>query len=194
MASFSESARKLKHDLRESSVVFDSVLSEETVDELCDAIGHVHRKCYWRPVVIILTFLRQVLLTDCSCRQTVAFTRAESREATGSGTRHDAEDAGRGRPSGDPSAYSQARQRLPSGTTRLVPDACPIICSASCASRIVAGAAIASASSTEPGSACRTHPRSKPCSHNRDPRRKAAAFRRRGWSLCFAGPAEHCCS
>jgi hypothetical protein len=115
MASFANSARKLKHDLRKSSVVFDSVLSEETVNELCHAIGHVHRHSFWRPIVTILTFLRQVLLTDCSCRQTVAFTRAESRGATGSAARN-------GQPSGEPSAYSQARQRLPLGLFQGVSD------------------------------------------------------------------------
>ncbi|MBU0641331.1 MAG: hypothetical protein KKB50_20930 [Planctomycetes bacterium] len=79
------------------------LLSEQRIDELCHAVGHPGRGCFWRPLVVIITFLRQVLLPNCSCRQTVACTLADP---TLTPTR-------RPRPADDPSAYSRARQRLP---------------------------------------------------------------------------------
>jgi hypothetical protein len=80
-----------------------TVLDEERVAELSAEVGHVWRNCFWRPAVVILTFLRQVLVPNTSCRAAVARTLADEGLAG----------RARRRPAGDPSAYSQARQRLP---------------------------------------------------------------------------------
>jgi hypothetical protein len=105
MASITATTRALKSRLRDSNDPLDGLLDEQLLHELCRAIGHSWRCCFWRPTVVILTFLRQVLLPQCSCRQTVAITIAAARAARPS-------EDGQG-PSDDPSAYSQARQRLP---------------------------------------------------------------------------------
>lgn len=103
MASFADGARNLKAQLQISMTALDGVLNEAYVTQVCAAVGHSWRSCFWRPSVVILTFLRQVLLPNCSCRQTVALTRADPAWVA------------LRRPHGDPSAYSQARQRLPLG-------------------------------------------------------------------------------
>ena len=103
MASFAAGARNLKSQLQFSIATLEALLSEEYIAVLCDAVGHRWRACYWRPAVVLLTFLRQVLVPHCSCRQTVALSLADPAFAA----------PRRRRPHGDPSAYSQARQRLP---------------------------------------------------------------------------------
>lgn len=103
MASFAARARNLKGRLPHSTADLKDVLSEQRIDELCRAVGHTWRDCFWRPSVVIITFLRQVLLPSCSCRQTVACTLADPTLTP----------VRRHRPVDDPSAYSQARQRLP---------------------------------------------------------------------------------
>lgn len=102
MASITATTRTLKSRLCDSHDPLDGLLDEPLIHELCRAIGHSWRCCFWRPTIVILTFLRQVLLPQCSCRQTVAFTTAAT-----------ARPGDERRPSDDPSAYSQARQRLP---------------------------------------------------------------------------------
>lgn len=87
-------------------------LDEATIDDACRAVGHRWRDCYWRPAVVVVTFLRQVL-HGCSCRQAVASTVMDSLAGdAGVGP------AGDGWVSGDPSAYSQARQKLPASVLR----------------------------------------------------------------------------
>jgi IS4 transposase len=103
MASLAGATRKFKSELQQSSAIFSAVLEAQHIAELCQAVGHRWRNCFWSPAVVIITFLRQVLLPDCSCRQTVAFTLADPALARKRWKRPDA----------DPSAYSQARQRLP---------------------------------------------------------------------------------
>jgi len=103
MASFAGEARKLKGALPQSTGNLNALLGSQRITELCQAVGHTWRDCFWQPTVVILTFLRQVLLPNCSCRQTVAFTLADPALTP----------TGRKRPDGDPSAYSQARHRLP---------------------------------------------------------------------------------
>jgi hypothetical protein len=103
MASFAARARNLKRRFPHSTSDLKDVLSEQRIAELCHAVGHTGRDCFWRPMVVVITFLRQVLLPNCSCRQTVACTLADP---TLTPTQ-------RPRPADDPSAYSQARQRLP---------------------------------------------------------------------------------
>jgi IS4 transposase len=103
MASFAAQARNLKRQLPHSSTILRDVVNESRIRELCRAVDHSWRDCFWRPSVVILTFLRQVLLPGCSCRQTVACTLADPALTS----------ARRRRPAADPSGYSQARQRLP---------------------------------------------------------------------------------
>jgi hypothetical protein len=92
----------ISHGLMDASVVEDA----------CRVVGHRWRNCYWRPAVVIMTFLRQVL-HGCSCRQAVAQTVLNSAAGdVGMGG------SGEGCVSGDPSAYSQARQKLPSSVLR----------------------------------------------------------------------------
>ena len=82
-----------------------SLLKEWPVQEIhaaCQSCGHRWRDRFWTPAQTIWTFLLQVLHVGYSCRAAVALSL--SRLAA----------AGRGAlPSADPSAYGQARQRLP---------------------------------------------------------------------------------
>ncbi len=105
MASFAGQARQLKSKLQKSTAPLATLLTAPRVAELCRAAEHTWRNCYWRPTIVLLTFLRQVLVPNCSCRQTVAFTLADPALTPPQ----------RRRPNADPSAYSQARQRLPLG-------------------------------------------------------------------------------
>jgi hypothetical protein len=108
MASLAASAHTFKHQL-DAWVPVRQLLDALEVGAVCRAAGHRWRNGFWTPAVTLLTFLRQVLAGNCSCRQAVATTLAQS---VAGDAGHD-----RGRPgwiSGDPSAYSQARHRLPS--------------------------------------------------------------------------------
>jgi hypothetical protein len=103
MASFAGQAWNFKSELQQSAASFSAVLSPPRMAALCQAVGHTWRRCFWQPTVVIITFLRQVLLPNCSCRQSVACTLADPALRPMRCRRPDA----------DPSAYSQARQRLP---------------------------------------------------------------------------------
>jgi len=105
MASFARTAQTCKRQLRDSCDALLSVLDEKRINGLAEELKFEWRDCFWRPAVVILTFLRQVLLPNCSCRAAVAYTRVDPAVLA----------ASKRRPSGDPSAYSQARQRLPLG-------------------------------------------------------------------------------
>ena len=83
MASFAARARNLKSQLQISVAALEALLSEEYIAEICEAVGHRWRTCFWRPAVVILTFLRQVLAPNCSCRQTVAMSLADSASPRG---------------------------------------------------------------------------------------------------------------
>lgn len=105
MTSLTQTTPRFKHQILQSGATVPAVLDEPVIRELTRAVGYRGRACFWNPVVVVLTFLRQVLTRDCSCRQAVAMTLAAA----------DAPPyrAARRRRSADPSAYSQARQRLP---------------------------------------------------------------------------------
>ncbi len=84
------------------------LLSASTIEAVSRSVGYRGRRCFWTPAVTAMTFLRQILCGNCSCRQAVSMTVSQS--AAG--------DAGLGGAregwvSGDPSAYAQARSRLP---------------------------------------------------------------------------------
>lgn len=108
MASLITSAHKLKAKLSQPADPLETLLDEKIIHQLCSVVGHQWRYCFWRPAIVILTFLRQVLTHDCSCRQAVAMTLAVESTKTKQRARGEQDD-----PSSDPSAYSQGRQRLP---------------------------------------------------------------------------------
>jgi hypothetical protein len=111
MASLARFNGKLKKQL-EAASGFEQLVSEQEINKVCRAVGHRWRNCFWRPTVIILTFLRQVL-HGCSCRQAVSWTVVGSAAGdAGIGA------AGEGWVSEQPSAYSQARQKLPASVLR----------------------------------------------------------------------------
>ena len=103
MASFAATSRLFKDQLSGSCEALLAVLEESRIDGLASELQFIWRHCFWRPAIVILTFLRQVMLPDCSCRAAVAQTRSDPGLAARGG-RHI---------SSEPSAYSQARQRLP---------------------------------------------------------------------------------
>ena len=106
MGSVAWHGRKLKRCIRPDGVSH-GLMEASVVQDACRAVGHRWRDCYWRPAVVIVTFLRQVL-HGCSCRQAVAQTVLNSAAGdAGIGA------SGEGWVSGEPSAYSQARQKLP---------------------------------------------------------------------------------
>ena len=79
-----------------------TVLSPEAVETACQAIGHSWRDSFWSPSITLVTFLLQVLSAEKTLRAAVAdlVTQLTSLD----------------QPlpkSADPSAYCQARQRLP---------------------------------------------------------------------------------
>lgn len=108
MTSITRFAGNLKSQLQTPEAAA-GLVREADVAAACDA-GHYHWRsgCFWSPVVTILTFLRQVLNANCACRQAVQLTLAASAAGdVGIGPE------GEGWVSGDPSAYSQARHRIP---------------------------------------------------------------------------------
>lgn len=100
MASLAATTRQLKSDLTESNEALNAVWDEALIHRLAAEVGHMGRHCFWRPAVVILTFLRQMVLPDCSCRRAVVWTTQLA-------------NPGERSVSDDPSAYSQARQGLP---------------------------------------------------------------------------------
>jgi hypothetical protein len=103
MASFIASSRSFKSQLQGSCEALLMLLDESHINALSAEVQFAWRECFWRPAIVILTFLRQVMLPHCSCRAAVAQTLSDP--ALTSGPKRQV--------SGDPSAYSQARQRLP---------------------------------------------------------------------------------
>lgn len=99
MTSIAPYVRRLKGRLAVAFVAFD-LFDAALVEAACRSVGHRWRERFWTPTVTVLTFLRQVLQANCSCREAVAQTLALS-------------DAKGLEIAGDPSAYSQSRQNLP---------------------------------------------------------------------------------
>jgi hypothetical protein len=83
--------------------MFGSVISEEEVNDQCGLLGYTWRERIFSPLVTLWTFLGQVLNADSSCRDAVA--RVLSYLWVTKGLEA----------SEDPSAYSDARHRLPEG-------------------------------------------------------------------------------
>ena len=93
---------KIKQEMDHSlGLPFQKVLPESTIDASVQAERKRFRKRIFSPAVTVWAFLSQVLSKDKSCKNTVSRIIAD-RAAKGEPI-----------PSADPSAYSQARQRLP---------------------------------------------------------------------------------
>jgi hypothetical protein len=115
MTSIAQSAREFKDRLQDAGSTGE-LLRDADIVAACRAAGHRWRARFWTPTVTMLTFLRQVMHGNCACREAVALTLAKSAacgegvDRSGAAAPGDIGDAGM---SGDPSAYSQARQNLP---------------------------------------------------------------------------------
>ncbi len=102
MASFAQSGVILKQQLGAGINGVWAHEEAEWIDAACRAGPRAWRDRFWTPLQTFWTFLWQVLHVDSSCRQAVAAVLAQQ--------------AGVGRrslPSDDPSAYCQARRRIP---------------------------------------------------------------------------------
>ena len=110
MVSLSHWRRQLK-----SGLLFDravrEILSLEHVEEQCRRAGHRWRDSFWSPSVTLLTFLLQVLSGEKTLRAAVASVLAQL-----------ADQGVAPLPSADPSAYCQARRRLPLGVVGRLSD------------------------------------------------------------------------
>lgn len=94
-------ARRFRQEVVSTSAL-DAFLDPSIILDLCRTLHYRGRACCWTPAIVMVTFLRQMLQTGCSCRGAVAHTRAAQMAACRNVSR-----------SADPSAYSQARGRLP---------------------------------------------------------------------------------
>ena len=101
MASIVHWRHRINRNLLAEPLVAD-VLSAERIGQACQLAGHRWRDTFWSPSITLLAFLLQVLGGDKTLRAAVAnlLTQLAAR-----GERH--------LPSCDPSAYCQARRRLP---------------------------------------------------------------------------------
>ena len=91
----------LKERVDGQSVESGESWGRESIQIACAACGHQWRDRFWTPLQTVHTFLLQVLHVGSSCREAVAL--ALSQRAAG----------GQTLPSDDPTAYCQARKRLP---------------------------------------------------------------------------------
>ena len=93
---------EMKKKLSENhGAVFESAVSEQEVNGLCQFLRHIWRERIFTPLVTLWTFLSQVLEADSSCCKAVAKTLAYLAITRGLDASH------------DPSAYCKARKRLP---------------------------------------------------------------------------------
>lgn len=106
MASLSHWKQRLHSGLFSDPVVRE-VLDPEQIEARCRQSRHEWRDSFWGPGVTLITFLLQVLSAEKTLRAAVASLRTQL--------------AGQGvgpPPSSDPSAYCQARRRLPKSVIR----------------------------------------------------------------------------
>lgn len=101
MADLTPWRRKLKSALLVNSILAQA-LSPKAIEAACRASGHEWRDTFWNPTTTLVAFLFQVLSAEKTLRAAVADLLAQ---LTALGRRH--------LPSPDPTAYCQARQRLP---------------------------------------------------------------------------------
>jgi hypothetical protein len=101
MSSIAAFKSVLKQQMGAPDADFGRYWTAEEIEATCRALLYDWRDRFWTPVTTLVAFLRQVLQVDCSCRSAVALMVGR---ALAEGQRL---------PSGDPSAYGQARRRLP---------------------------------------------------------------------------------
>jgi hypothetical protein len=97
--------KRWKRNLKETLLVHSlltTTLSPEAIEAACRDFGYAWRESFWSPTTTLLTFLLQVLSAEKTLRAAVADLLAQ---LVALGRKH--------LPSGDPTAYCQARQRLP---------------------------------------------------------------------------------
>ena len=101
MATIAHWGGVLKRQVAESCGGLSEHWPTGQIEAACDAAGHVWRDRFWTPLLTIQTFLLQVLHAGSSCRAAVAMALGQQAAAQ------------QAHASGDPSAYCQARSRLP---------------------------------------------------------------------------------
>jgi hypothetical protein len=125
MASIAQGREVLKRRVSDGQGVLTDHLSAEDFEAACRQAGHVWRERVWGPFETLWAFLLQVLHTGASCRSAVAMKLGESAAADVLKAKAPPRSKGKARKrrrdnfsvkpgaSADPSAYSQARKRLP---------------------------------------------------------------------------------
>jgi hypothetical protein len=101
MANLTRWKRQLKSSLLVNSI-FCEVLAPAVIEDACRQAGHVWRESFWSPTITLFTFLLQVLSAEKTLRAAVTSLLTQ---LLASGEMD--------LPSADPTAYCQARQRLP---------------------------------------------------------------------------------
>lgn len=71
MASLAAAAAQFKSRLTHSCSALNDIIDEAVIHRLAAEVAHARRDCFWRPAVVILTFLRRAPPPDCSCRRAV---------------------------------------------------------------------------------------------------------------------------
>ena len=102
MATIAHFRRVLKAQLADATIWEKNPWCRQMFQTVCQGQHLPGRQRFWTPLQTLWTFLGQVLHVDSSCRDAVAVALSQ-RAAAGR----------RSLPSADPSAYCQARQRLP---------------------------------------------------------------------------------
>jgi hypothetical protein len=104
MSSIASFVPVLKGQLEGGRAALEGYWTPSEIEAACEDQRHVWRDRFWTPLRTISGFLLQVLHAGSSCREAVALTLGQ--EAAGG-------PKDRPLPSDDPSAYVQARKRLP---------------------------------------------------------------------------------
>jgi hypothetical protein len=102
MASFAHFGQVLKGQVDAGKIGILAACGVGSIEAACRAGNGHWRNRFWTPLQTFWTFLWQVLHVDSSCRQTVAAALAQQAAA-----------GRQSLPSDDPSAYCQARKRIP---------------------------------------------------------------------------------
>ena len=102
MSSIAQFRRVLKGQVQAGAAAFTDYWTDSEIERACRDCGHVWRDRVWTPLRTLWGFLLQVLHADSSCREAVALVLG-GQAAAGPAPECSA----------DPSAYCQARRRLP---------------------------------------------------------------------------------
>jgi len=102
MSSIAQVRRVLKGQVQAGAAAFTDYWTDSEIERACRDCGHAWRDRFWTPLRTLWGFLLQVLHADSSCREAVALVLG-GQAATGDLPACSA----------DPSAYGQARRRLP---------------------------------------------------------------------------------